>query len=68
MPAAGAEARARLTREVLERIVGLVPGEWLVREGEEATPDERRAAYLRCFTERLRHAVVFEEEIGRARA
>ncbi|HLI75800.1 MAG TPA: HipA family kinase [Acidobacteriaceae bacterium] len=65
---AGAEARARLTRAKLERIVGLVPGEWLVREGEEATPEERRAAYLRFFTERLRQAAVFEEEIARARA
>ncbi len=65
---AGVEARTRLTEGELERIVGLVPEEWLVREGEEGSPEERRAAYLRFFIERLRHAAAFEEEILRARA
>ena len=65
---AGASARAHavLTRGELERIVALAPDAWLLREGEEGTAEERRAAYLHFFTERLRHASVFEEEITRA--
>lgn len=63
---ASEHAHKRLTRNALERVVALAPDGWLVREGEENTPEERRAAYLKFFTERLQHSAVFEEEIARA--
>ena len=67
----GEEARAHahdvLTAPALEAIVSLVPDAWLVREGEERSAAEVRAAYLRFFLERLKRSAVFEEELRRAR-
>lgn len=64
---AGQFVREQLSPRELERILDLVPSGWLVREHDEATPGERRAAYLDFLSQRLLHARVFEEEIARAR-
>ena len=61
-------ARQKLTRPELERIVDLVPPEWLTAPGDETSPRERRADYLHLLSQRLTHAHLFEEEILRARA
>jgi hypothetical protein len=66
--AAAQFAHQQLTLEELRRIVGLVPDEYLVSESGEAVAEERRAAYLEFFVERLKQARLFEEEIDRVRA
>jgi hypothetical protein len=68
MADAASFAHERLTTEELRRIVGLVPGEYLVSEDEDVSAEERRAAYLEFFVERLKEAKMFEEEIDRVRA
>jgi hypothetical protein len=68
MAAAAEFAHAKLTTEELQRIVGLVPDEYLLSEVGDVSADERRAAYLRFFVERLKEAKIFEEEIDRVRA
>jgi len=65
---AGIQARAKLTREVLVRIVEQVPDEWLEVGPEELNAAQRRAAYLEFFTGRLTSASIFEEEAIRAHA
>ncbi len=65
--AAAKFAHETLTAEELRRIVDLVPDEYLVSEDGEATVDERRAAYLEFFLERLKQSKSFEEEIARVR-
>jgi len=65
---------ARLPREALESIVGLVPDAWLV-EAESHTPDpneprspaERRSAYVDHFVRRLAAPRAFVTEAVRAR-
>jgi hypothetical protein len=61
---AGATARTLLTPERLTEILALVPDEWL--ESDEATPAERRTAYVAYLTRRLAAADHFEEEAIRA--
>ncbi len=62
--AAGRWARERLDAAVVRDVVGMVPAEWM-GEGDETALRER---YVRFFTERLRGAAVFEEEVERARS
>jgi hypothetical protein len=63
---AGKLARERITLESLEAILRQIPDEWL--ESEEATADQRRAAYLEYLLHRLNAAAIFEEEAKRAHA
>ncbi len=65
---AGAIARSKLTRGVLEEILAQVPDEWLKTIPGELTAVERRAGYLDFFTRRLAAAHIFEEEAVRVRA
>ena len=65
--AASKAAHARLTDEVVEEIVGLVPEDWLRGPDGADDPEERRGAYGRFFRERLRRSAMFEEEVQRAR-
>jgi len=65
---ASAIAHEALSREVVERILRLVPGEWLVAPGETGHAERCRAAYVIFLCERLAHSQVFEEEAARARA
>jgi hypothetical protein len=64
---AGAEAREKLTDEVLKGIVEMVPYAWLEAIPGAITPEERRAAYLDFFRRRLRAAEIFEQEARNAR-
>lgn len=65
---ASALAHKALSREMLERILRLVPGEWLIAPGDAADAEARRAEYVSFLCERLAHSRVFEEEAARARA
>ena len=58
--------RERLIPEELERIVDLVPRDWLVAPGDDASPAQRREDYLDFLLQRLQHATIFEQEIRRA--
>lgn len=64
---AGAIAREKLTPEALARIIDTVPAAWLDEIPGEGTAEERRAAYLDFFRERLEHAHIFEQEAIDAR-
>lgn len=62
-------AHACLTDETLQEIVNLIPDEWLVWEGSDITPEQRRAGYLRFLTKRLENSEIFLKEAkdGRSR-
>ena len=66
IPAAGAEARAKLTPAILQEIVGQVPEEWLAAENTEG-PGPRRSGYLDFLVRRLDAAHIFEQEATDAR-
>jgi hypothetical protein len=59
---------ARLDRAALEAIAGLVPDAWLVADGEDADPGQRRRAYVDYLARRLEPPRAFAEEAERARA
>ena len=65
---ADAALRPLLTKEVLTRIVELVPEEWLLPVPEAETPGEKRLAYLHYLLRRLQAAPEFVQEAERARA
>jgi hypothetical protein len=65
---AGERLRARLGREVLERVVAEVPDAWLGGEPRFATAAAHRAAYVEHLVRRLEAAPTFVEEAERARA
>ncbi len=60
--------RQRLTPQVLERTVALIPDEWLGVEEAFSSKEEHRAAYLAWPRERLEASPLFIEEAERARA
>ena len=66
------EADARLApkvdREVLERLVALIPDDWLRPEPGLDTPDDHRRAYVDYLLRRLEAPRAFVEEADRARA
>ncbi|MDC0711343.1 aminotransferase class I and II [Stigmatella sp. ncwal1] len=66
--AAEALLRERLTPEVLEGVVGLIPEEWLEAEAGFPSKAEHRAAYVAFLRERLASTPVFIQEAERARA
>ncbi len=66
--AAEARLRARLTTEVLERTVALIPSEWLGTEEAFPSQEAHRAAYLAWLQGRLAAVPKFIEEAERARA
>lgn len=59
---AGEMAHERLTRQVLETIVGMVPDPWLEAIPGSEGAAERRAGYLDFFERRLQASAVFEKE------
>ncbi len=63
---ATAIAHERLTRNVLEEIVGQAPDAWLESIPGSLSAAERRAGYLDFFTRRLEASAIFEEEAIRA--
>ncbi len=68
IPPAGERLRAHLTPDVLQRIVELIPDEWLAEESSFADRDAHRAAYMSYLHNRLHAAPIFVEEAIRARA
>ena len=68
LSAAEATLRAKLTPEVLERAVALIPDEWLGAEEAFPSKEAHRAAYLAWLRGRLEASPRFIEEAERARA
>jgi hypothetical protein len=63
-----AQMHSVLTGERMQRIVGLIPDEWLPDDTGFDGRDGQRAAYLEFFERRLKSSSVFVEEAIRARA
>lgn len=59
--------RQHITPRTLEKIVDLVPDEWLLHEGSDETPAQVRRVYKHFLTERLRNSRIFVDEAVRAR-
>jgi hypothetical protein len=68
LAAAGDLLRERVTREVVERIVGSIPEAWLGQEPTFASTAEHRSAYVTWLMRRLEAAPAFIEEATRAHA
>ena len=61
------ELRQRITPRTLERIVDLVPDEWLDYEGLGLSVTEVRDTYKRFLTERLKNSQIFVKQAVDAR-
>ncbi len=61
------ELRQRITPRTLERIVDMVPDEWLVYEGIGLSVNEVRDVYKRFLTERLKNSGIFVKQALDAR-
>jgi hypothetical protein len=59
--------RVLLTPEVIERVVALVPEEWLTDDGWGAAPAEIRRVYSEFLITRVQHSAVFINEALHAR-
>ena len=58
----------RLSSDLIERIVRLIPGVWLAATDSIGGSDEQREAYIKHFLERLEPPRAFLEEAVRARS
>jgi hypothetical protein len=58
----------RLTPQIIQDVVGLVPDSWLVGDSYFAGPEETRAAYIEYLLRRLEPPRDFAEEARRARS
>lgn len=54
--------RQAITPRTLNKIVDLVPDEWLVEEGSSLSPQEKREGYKKFLTKRLANSKVFVDE------
>lgn len=61
------ELRQRITPRTLERIVDMVPDEWLDYEGLGLSVEEIRDTYKRFLTERLKNSQIFVKQATDAR-
>ncbi len=68
LAAADAEARSRLTPEVLKEVVEKIPAEWLQGESPFSEEAAHRDGYLRYLQRRLEAAPLFVAEAERAHA
>ncbi|MBE7552353.1 MAG: aminotransferase class I and II [Anaerolineales bacterium] len=68
LPAADAALSARLTPEIIDSVVSLIPAAWLNSEASFADHAEHRAAYAAYLHRRLESPREFVEEAIRARA
>jgi len=59
--------KARLSTEILQDIVNLIPESWLEDDPDFADPAAHRAAYLDYLLDRLANSHIFVEEALRAR-
>ena len=67
LPEADRQLKARLSAEILQDIVNLIPHSWLEDDPDFADPAAHRAAYLNYLLDRLANSHVFVEEALRAR-
>jgi hypothetical protein len=65
---ADAALKPRLTAEVIDNIVGLIPDAWLEGGAPFPAPAEHRQAYSRWLLQRLEASTVFVEEAKNARS
>jgi hypothetical protein len=65
LAAADAEARARLTPEVLAGIIAAIPDEWL--QEPDLTPAAQRTQYQQFLEDRLAISATFTKEADHAR-
>ena len=56
-----------LTEEKIKSIVSLIPDEWLIKENEAQTADEKRLVYAEFLTSRLNASEIFINEANNAR-
>lgn len=64
---ADAEAKRRLTPDLLDKIVDSIPDDWLIHEGSSETPDEVREVYKNFLHTRLANSEIFLNEARNAR-
>ena len=64
---ADAEAKRRLTPELIDHIVDSVPDEWLVHEGSDETLDDIKNVYKDFLHTRLANSEIFLNEARNAR-
>ncbi len=67
LPQIDAEMRPRLTPELIQHIVSLVPNEWLGQEADFANLAEHREAYVAYLLSRLEASSIFVEEANNGR-
>lgn len=65
---ADAQMTARLTPEIIDRIVQLIPDAWLADDASFGDHDQHRAAYIEYLLRRRESSHVFLEEAIRARS
>lgn len=53
------EMRQKITPRTLKNIVSLIPDCWLVEEGNDRTPSQRRLIYETFLTKRLANSSIF---------
>jgi hypothetical protein len=63
LPAAQEAARPLLTQSALERILALVPNEWLLPVSGAETPEAKRTGYVEYFLRRLESNGFLEEAV-----
>lgn len=68
IPVADDSLRPLVTPDVLQRLVELLPGDWLALDTHFPAAAHARAAYLAYLQRRVEHAGAFVEEAERARA
>lgn len=61
------EYKALLTEEVIRKIVGLLPDEWLDFEGIDKSPEAIREIYIQFFLTRLQNSAIFIKQAQDAR-
>lgn len=66
IPEADIELRKLITPAEINRIMNLIPEDWLEGESNFKTTEEHRQAYIKYFTERLGFAENFVQEAVRA--
>lgn len=55
--------RQAITPRTLNQIVDLIPEEWLIEEGSDITPEQRRETYRRFLTGRLAESRIFTTKV-----
>lgn len=60
--------RQKITPRTLEKIVDMIPQEWLTWEGSEMNAEELRRQYKLFLTTRLKNSQIFVKEAIDARA